>query len=104
LTKAIETHGFEVLYPGELSLAEQIRRFSNAEVVIGAHGGGLTNIIFSNHIHLIELFTPKYINPCYFAIAGAMGHSYTPVVCLPVGQEDLFVDIGAVHVALEKIR
>ena len=36
--------GFEILFPEELSFAQQVFVFSNASFLIGPHGAGLTNI------------------------------------------------------------
>lgn len=38
--------GFEAVDPGELSVAEQVRTFATAEVVVGAHGAALANLVF----------------------------------------------------------
>jgi capsular polysaccharide biosynthesis protein len=39
-------YGFVEFVPEELPYSEQIRRFSEAEIVVGAHGSGLANAIF----------------------------------------------------------
>ena len=63
-------HGFEVVHPGDMSLIEQIRTFSEAQVVVGPHGAGLTNMIFSPEgATLVELFGSNYLNGCFWAIA-----------------------------------
>jgi hypothetical protein len=38
--------GFEILHLEELSIKEQIRSFSDAAIVLGMHGAGLTNMVF----------------------------------------------------------
>ncbi|HYG89660.1 MAG TPA: glycosyltransferase family 61 protein [Azospirillum sp.] len=56
LFAALETWGFERVMPGELSFAEQERLFTEARVIVGAHGAGLTNLLFAGpHTTLIEL-------------------------------------------------
>jgi len=42
----LEAHGFETVLSEDLSLAEQIELFAKAGAVIGAHGAGLTNLIY----------------------------------------------------------
>lgn len=39
-------YGYEIIYPEELSLKEQIKLFSASEIVVGATGAALTNIIY----------------------------------------------------------
>lgn len=68
--EALAPFGFETVDPGSLSVAEQIRRFAEAELVVGPHGAGLTNIAFCPPgAAVLELFPPAYVNPCYFALA-----------------------------------
>ena len=63
-------NGFHVVYPEQYSFAEQISLFSHAEAVVGPHGSGFTNTIFcSPKTKLLELFSARYVNPCYFHIA-----------------------------------
>lgn len=60
----------EVISPEYLSVGEQASLFSMAELVIGPHGGGFTNIVFCKpNTHIIDLFSPEWINPCYWVIA-----------------------------------
>ena len=39
-------YGYEIVPPGTLSFTEQVRLFRSASVIVGAHGAGLTNIVF----------------------------------------------------------
>lgn len=45
---ALISMGFILIDPNNLSLLQQVEQFQNAEVVIGPHGAGLTNIMFCN--------------------------------------------------------
>ncbi len=42
----LDQHGFESIILEELSFAEQVTLFSEAEIVAGSHGAGFSNIIF----------------------------------------------------------
>ena len=44
--KRVEHFGFENVAPGCLPVADQVSLFSEAQVVVGPHGAGLTNLIF----------------------------------------------------------
>jgi hypothetical protein len=46
LVDLLQAHGFELVAPETLSLAEQIRLFRSARVILGAQGSALANIIF----------------------------------------------------------
>jgi capsular polysaccharide biosynthesis protein len=58
--------GFEVVYSEDLSVADQIAMFANAEVVVAPHGAGLSNIVFApSHAKIIEINQLEYINNCF---------------------------------------
>jgi len=70
-------YGFVVVNPATLSLREQINIFSQAECVVASHGGALANIVFaSDGCKLIELFSPGYVNCCFWGIASIIGVTY----------------------------
>ena len=79
LLPLIEKYGFTVVRPEQLSLAQQVRTFSKARVVLGAHGAGLTNLLFSRPVGLLlELqdarFAPRL---WYWKLASMLGHEYS---------------------------
>jgi capsular polysaccharide biosynthesis protein len=70
LLAALEPYGFVSIDPGALPVAEQIKVFSESEIVIGAHGAALTNIVFCPAgASVIELFSPDYVNVCFWTLA-----------------------------------
>lgn len=50
--------GFVAYTLEDMSFSDQVRLLSQAEMVVAAHGAGLTNIIFSQNLIVIELFGP----------------------------------------------
>lgn len=67
---ALAPLGFESVDPGQMSPAEQVRAFAEAECVVGAHGAGLTNIAFCpTGAAVVELFAGDYVNECFWALA-----------------------------------
>jgi hypothetical protein len=54
--EVLATFGFIAYTLEEMSFSEQVRLFSQAETVVAPHGSGLTNIIFSQNLTVIELF------------------------------------------------
>lgn len=101
LVSRLEPYGFERFVPGEHSFAEQVRRFSNVELILGPHGAGLTNVIFAEKTTLVELFG-AYRNACYFALSQGMTHDYASVTCCADGA-DLIVDVDAVSSLLDDL-
>lgn len=70
ILRQLEPHGFVVLDPGAHSVQEQIDHFTAAEVIVAPHGAALANLAFcSPGVRILELFAPRYVNPCYWAIA-----------------------------------
>jgi capsular polysaccharide biosynthesis protein len=80
VVELLRRHGFEVIHPERMALAEQIRAFEAAEAVVAPHGAGLTNIAFSERLALLELMPPTYVNPCYHQLARAAGHDHRQLV------------------------
>jgi len=39
--------GFEVVYPGQMSFADQVRVFSEAQLIVGVMGAAMTNMVFA---------------------------------------------------------
>ena len=69
--------GFEVFDPGQHSFAKQIKMFSEAEMIVGAHGAGLTNLLFAPEgCRVLELFPGMGGTPAYFCLANALNHDY----------------------------
>ena len=58
----VESRGFEILTLSSLPVIEQVRTFAEASIVVGAHGAGLTNIMFCRpQTMLLELLPDLYI-------------------------------------------
>lgn len=65
---------FEPVYCEDLSFGQQVRMFSEAEFVLGPHGGGMTNTIWCNSgTKVLEIFNPLSVRRCYWSIAQAIG-------------------------------
>jgi capsular polysaccharide biosynthesis protein len=73
--------GFEKIRCESMSVAEQARLFAGAKVVVGPHGGGMTNLVFAPAgCGVVEIFSPRYVNSCYWRLAWAAGLSYAYVL------------------------
>lgn len=76
IEKFLEERGFETYTLETMEFAEQIRLFASAEIVVAPHGAGLTNLLFSEGVSVLELFPENDIRPHYFYLATAMNHEY----------------------------
>ena len=78
--RALASLGFRGYVLENLSFKEQVDLFYDAEVVIGVHGAGLANLLFTPHCKVVELFSTVAVVPHYFFLCASLGHEYTCVV------------------------
>jgi hypothetical protein len=81
LLVCLRNYGFEAFDPQEHSLAGQIARFSQAEIILSPHGAALTNLIWrqAKSLKVIELFNPRFRIDCYEQMSAVMGCDYWSV-------------------------
>lgn len=104
LIPALEKIGFTPIVCGEMSYAQQENVFANAQVILGPHGGALTNMAFAPAgTSIIEIFHGLQFNSWYKNLANILGHRYgfigfdPPVEELDKGWSANFsVDVDAV--------
>lgn len=105
--------GFDVVRAELLSFGEQVALFRDAEVVVAPHGAGLTNLVFcSPGTRVVELFSPSYVNGCYWAVSSQVGLEYWYVLGEGVrpasdethsgGADDFCVDVRKLELLLRK--
>jgi capsular polysaccharide biosynthesis protein len=91
--KHLRSEGFDILEPHRLTLAEQIRQFSEASLIVGLHGSGLTNVLFAPQAAVLELFG-AYGDGVWFGMTTRLGQSYDAMSCQAVG-DDVIVNLEA---------
>lgn len=74
----LRRRGFTAVDPGALSVAEQIRTFANASVVVAPHGAALANLAFAAPgAAVVELFPAGCVLPDFWRLAcGVPGLRY----------------------------
>ncbi len=74
----LTAEGFEAVDPAQLSVAEQIRTFATASIVVAPHGAALANLIFASpDSSVIELFPAGALLPDFWRLAcGVPGLRY----------------------------
>lgn len=78
IIETLESLKIEIIDCDKISLQEQINIFSEANLVAGIHGAGLTNIIhrYPQPCTLIEIFPPDLIPPHYYWLSRQLGFNY----------------------------
>ena len=73
--------GFQEYEPSQDTIENQAKVFASAKVIVAAHGAALTNLIFARPgTTVVELFSARYVNPCYMHICAQLGLKHIPVV------------------------
>jgi capsular polysaccharide biosynthesis protein len=93
--------GFKEYKLSKLSFVDQVRLFSEANFVIGPHGAGFTNLVFSNNCNMIEIFGSNYIVPTYYLLSNIMSHNYG---CIVGNQQPGGTRDGQIEVDLEELK
>ena len=103
LIKALKKFGFKVYHLEDYSLLDKIELFYDAEMVVGAYGGGLTHILFSDHVNVLELQLMAKMQTYYYYLAKSLGHNF---YCLHSNKsnnrENFSVDVSKVINIIKK--
>ncbi len=84
-----------------LTVAEQIRLFSNADLVVAPHGAGLANLVYSTSPTVVELFGYKE-KTTFYRLSKIMGHEYHAIFCENKNQ-DIIVDTNKLLSKIENV-
>lgn len=109
LREEIEARGFVPYVLEEHSFAEQVRIFSAADVILGPHGAGLVNMVFSDDPTVVELFPVaeenpnQYLKPYFYNLARIVGFDYEAVLAAEDGG-DVIVDASELGARLDEIE
>lgn len=102
---ALQAFGFELLTLTGMPLAEQIARFAAAEIILGPHGSGLTNLLFApRQATIIELMPRDQVNHCFWLMAEGLGLPYTFLSGEPVSPErDFAIPVPRLRALVEAL-
>ena len=109
LEALLTDHGFATVYPERLGFADQIALFSNAKIVVGVKGAGLTNAVFCNAGTDVVLFSPAaFSDPFYWDLLAAREVGYSEIFCdcedvASVAAADIRVDLKTVKQCLDVV-
>lgn len=81
IARVLERHGFRALETDRLSLAQKATTLSSAEYVVGAHGGGMANLLFCTAGAKAIVFNhPTCVTSSIWAAAHVAGVDYAYLV------------------------
>ena len=90
--------GFRAYVLEDMPIEEQMALFRRAEMVIGAHGAGLSHLLFAPRTRVLELFATRFVVPHYFLLAKSLGHRYAYLTGTESHQDANFaVDVDEVE-------
>lgn len=112
LVDLLEKYGFYCCSPETLKFSDEVCLFSKTKVLIGVHGSGLSNILFSNQSSatVIDLFHPDYYTQSVFRLSASLGFEYLGMPCKPSmrtyksSMDSVYVDLDALQIILEKMN
>jgi len=106
----VTRRGFKIVDPEGMSFVEQVRLFSQAQVVIGQMGAAMTNTLFCRPTAATVYLAPSgWIEPFYFDLAMARGHDYRvlfgPVTDpeSPPHQSDFTIALDALEASIDRL-
>ncbi len=82
VVETLSKYGFKRYHLENLSVSENIKLFNEADVIVGAHGAGLTDLIYCDDATVVELFGSMIKNP-YKRLAEVVGIRYKSIECQP---------------------
>jgi len=82
LIKKLQPYNFKLIYFEECDYETQINIARNCKIMIGYHGGGLTNLFFMKSKSLvIEILNENYKHECYKLFSKALKINYKNFKC-----------------------
>lgn len=81
LERLLSSKGFTTYVLEDLSFQEQVRLFSHAGYVVGAHGAGLSNLVFCpKGTKVLEISTPSHAVNCFRVLSKQLDFEHETVV------------------------
>lgn len=80
LEDLLRTQGFYIAHLETMNWTDQVELFSAAQIIVGPHGAGLSNLVFSTPgATLIELTNGYHYNRCFEWVCHTAGHAYLKI-------------------------
>jgi Glycosyltransferase 61 len=109
LEPILKDYGFEIIETELMSLQQQILLFGAADVIVGPHGAGMSNILWAPpDCKILELFGANCVRAMYYALADVLNQSYWYLIGdsaespVDMHQDDGFYDMSVSPTSLAK--
>lgn len=80
----LQQYDVDICHLESMTLEEQIQRLTEASVVIAPHGAGLTNMLWADDLHVVEIFN-DVVQPPFYILAHILDHGYDTLSGKPTG-------------------
>lgn len=107
LIDVLKSYGFEIVLLAKMSVAEQAKLFNEAEIVVGAHGAGFSNLVFCQPgTKVLEFFPENYVRHSYYDICNRCELEYDYLLCPCDGDPKNAVEGQKINITadVQKIR
>ena len=82
----LKKYDFEIHHQSQLSVVDQAKLFNAASVVVGAHGAGLSNLVYCKPgTKVLEFFPDQYVRHLFYDICNKRGLKYDYLLCSSEG-------------------
>ena len=106
----LKKNKFSIIYAEDLDFKEQLKIFSNCEILVSMHGAALTNMLWMPHKSKVMEIRLKddSLNNCYFTLASDLGHDYYYFLAEPTNSKstqltDFRVDFKKFELSLNQM-
>ena len=72
----LRRRGYTTLDMAGMHYLEQVAAFAHAKHIVGAHGAGLSSLVFCRPETKVHEFYGNYVHPCFWAASSLTGLSY----------------------------
>lgn len=81
LVASLARRGFERVFLEDYPFLEQVRMMQESEAVVAPHGASNASLVFCRPgTVFVEMFSPRYVNVCYWSLCNEVGVRYGYVV------------------------
>lgn len=89
----------------QLPFTETVELFTRAKMIIGAHGAGLTNMIFApQHIPIIELAPTSLVNLCYWHLSWILKNNHKLFACEASENNEINAPIDEIIILIKQLH